>query len=44
MVGPQGNSSLKEELCWIPQDINHALVLQVPFWWALSLYLGLKSC
>ena len=44
MVGPQGNASLKEDLCWIPQDINHALVLQVPFWWALSLYLGLKSC
>ena len=43
MVGPQGNSSLKEE-SWIPQDINLAFVLQVPLWWALSPYLGLKSC
>ena len=43
MVGPQGNSSLKEE-SWIPQGINLALVLQVPLWWALSLHLGLKSC
>ena len=44
MVGPQGNASLKEESCWIPQDSNLALVLQVPLWWALSLHLGLKSC
>ena len=43
MVGPQGNSSLKEE-SWIFQDINLALVLQIPLWWALSPYLGLKSC